>query len=59
MKGIIFSFVVIMVLVASAPFIIDYTPQMGEQQSLTESFIPVSGGFTQLNQSDLVGLIII
>tara|TARA_R110000824_G_scaffold345524_3_gene532201 strand:- start:4359 stop:4835 length:477 start_codon:yes stop_codon:yes gene_type:complete len=53
MKGIIFSFVVIMVLVASAPFIIDYTPQMGEQQKLTESFIPVSGGFTQLNQSDM------
>lgn len=52
-KGIIFGFVVVMVLVASAPFIIDYTPQMGERQIITESFIPVSGGFTQLNQSGL------
>jgi len=42
-----------MVLVASSPFILDYTPQMGERQILTESFIPSSGAFTQLNQSNL------
>lgn len=52
-KGIIFGFVVVILLVASSPFIIDYTPQMGERQILTESFIPSSGAFTQLNQSNL------